>query len=81
MADWKTRSLEHLWYCCAQMKDYEGFPPLHVTRATGPYIVLADGTRVEADYVNLGTLIVRGMTPAGRVDIPWRNIQTVEFRR
>jgi adenosylmethionine-8-amino-7-oxononanoate aminotransferase len=46
MADWKTRSLEHLWYCCAQMKDYEEFPPLHVTRATGPYIVLADGTRL-----------------------------------
>ena len=48
---------------------------------SGATAVLADGTRVEADYVNLGTLIVRGMTPAGRVDIPWQNIQTVEFRR
>lgn len=47
----------------------------------GATAVLADGTRVEADYVNLGTLIVRGMSPAGRVDIPWQNIQTVEFRR
>jgi hypothetical protein len=48
---------------------------------SGATAVLVDGTRVEADYVNLGTLIVRGMTPAGRVDIPWQNIQTVEFRR
>lgn len=48
---------------------------------SGATAVLADGTRVEADYVNLGTLIVRGMSPAGRVDIPWQNIQTVEFRR
>lgn len=47
----------------------------------GATAVLADGTRVEADYVNLGTLIVRGMSPAGRVDIPWQNIQMVEFRR
>jgi hypothetical protein len=48
---------------------------------SGATAVLADGTRVEADYVNLGTLIVRGMSPAGRVDIPWQDIQTVEFRR
>lgn len=48
---------------------------------SGATAVLADGTRVEADYVNLGTMIVRGMTPAGRVDIPWQNVQTLEFRR
>ena len=55
------------------------FADTHIRSGAGA--VLTDGTRVEADYVNLGTLIVRGMTPAGRVDIPWQNIQTVEFRR
>ena len=48
---------------------------------SGATAVLVDGTRVEADYVNLGALIVRGMSPTGRVDIPWQNIQTLEFRR
>lgn len=48
---------------------------------SGATAVLTDGTRVEADYVNLGTLIVRGMTPAGRVDIPWQEIQRIEFQR
>ncbi len=44
--DWEERALEHLWYCCAQMKDYESFPPLHVKEASGSHIVLADGTRL-----------------------------------
>lgn len=48
---------------------------------SGATAVLTDGTRVEADYVNLGTLIVRGMTRAVRVDIPWQDIQRIEFRR
>ena len=42
---------------------------------------LTDGTRVEADYVNLGGMLLRGTTPGGRIDIPWQEIQTVEFRR
>jgi hypothetical protein len=36
---------------------------------------------VEADYVNLGGMLLRGTTPGGRIDIPWQDIQTVEFRR
>jgi hypothetical protein len=44
-------------------------------------VVLADGTRVDADDANLGTLIVRGLSSAGRVDIPWRDIQTLVFQR
>jgi len=44
-------------------------------------VLLTDGTRVEADYVNLGGMLLRGTVGGGRVDIPWQDIQTVEFRR
>jgi hypothetical protein len=44
-------------------------------------VLLTDGTRVEADYVNLGGMLLRGTIPGGRMDIPWQDIQTVEFRR
>lgn len=43
--------------------------------------VLADGSRVEGDYVSLGTTALRGMTPEGRVDIPWEEIQLLRFER
>jgi len=43
--------------------------------------VLLDGSRVEADYVNLGTTVFRGRTPRGRVDVPWGEIKTVVFTR
>ena len=41
--------------------------------------VLLDGSRVEGDYVNLGTAVLRGMTPQGRVDIPWQEIGDIHF--
>jgi hypothetical protein len=44
-------------------------------------VVLSDGSRVEADHVNLGTTVLRGFAPQGRVDIPWDEIETVRFRR
>ena len=47
----------------------------------GADIVLADGGRIAADYVNLGTAIVRGGTVDGRVDIPWQDIQMLRFTR
>jgi peptidoglycan-associated lipoprotein len=40
---------------------------------------LVDGSRVEGDYVSLGTMVLRGMTPQGRVDIPWEEIENVSF--
>ena len=43
--------------------------------------VLVDGTIVEGDYVNLGTMFVGGQTPHGRLDIPWEQIETVRFTR
>jgi hypothetical protein len=44
-------------------------------------IGLADGTRIDADYVNLGTAILRGTTPDGRLDIPWQDIEVLRFVR
>ena len=44
-------------------------------------IALADGTRIDADYVNLGTAILRGTTPEGRIDIPWQDIEVLRFIR
>jgi hypothetical protein len=43
--------------------------------------VLTDGSRVESDYVNLGTTFIRGRTAHGRVDIPWEQIEVVRFSR
>ncbi len=43
--------------------------------------VLLDGSTVEGDSVNLGTTILRGATPQGRVDIPWNTIESIRFSR
>ena len=43
--------------------------------------VLTDGSRIESDYVNLGTTFIRGRTAQGRVDIPWHQIEVVRFTR
>jgi hypothetical protein len=43
--------------------------------------VLDDGSRLEADYVSLGTTFVRGRTAHGRIDIPWQHIEIVRFTR
>jgi hypothetical protein len=44
-------------------------------------IVLLDGSTVEADSVNLGTTILRGTSPQGRVDIPWREVEQLRLVR
>jgi hypothetical protein len=43
--------------------------------------LLADGGRLEGDYVNWGTAVLRGMTSGGRVEIPWQEIELVRFNR
>jgi hypothetical protein len=61
-------------------------------RALPPYValkhfrhgvtaVLADGSKIDGDYVNLGTALLRGATPQGTIDIPWEEIESVRFRR
>ena len=53
--------------------------PTHFRYAAS--VLLNDGSRVDGDYVNLGTVILRGLTPEGRVDIPWQDIEVVRFSR
>jgi hypothetical protein len=43
--------------------------------------VLADGSKIDGDYVNLGTALLRGATPQGTIDIPWDEIESIRFRR
>ncbi len=47
----------------------------------GATATLVDGTRVDGDYVNLGTALLRGMTAEGHVDIPWQDIESIRFSR
>jgi hypothetical protein len=59
------------------------FPPYwtHTHFRYAATAVLNDGSRVEGDYVNLGATTLRGMTPQGRVEIRWEDIETVRFQR
>lgn len=43
--------------------------------------ILTDGRRVEGDYVNLGTAIIRGTTREGKVEVPWQDIESIRFIR
>jgi hypothetical protein len=43
--------------------------------------VLTDGSRIEADYLNFGTAVLRGMTLQGRVDVPFEQIESIRFTR
>ncbi len=58
-----------------------GLPPYVTHYRYGVSVTLMDGERVEADYVNLGSAMLRGTTPNGRVDIPWEEVQQVIFER
>ncbi len=58
--------------------------PPHVAKTHFRYAataILTDGSRIEGEYVNLGTTLLRGTTPQGRVDIPWEEIETIRFQR
>jgi hypothetical protein len=58
-------------------------PPYYVRRhfRYAATAVLTDGSRVEGDYVNLGTLVLRGQTAQGRLDLSWEDIESVRFQR
>lgn len=40
------KDLGHFWHPCAQMHDFEDFPPMAVESASGSYLYLKDGTKV-----------------------------------
>ena len=58
-------------------------PPYFVSRHVryAATVLMTDGSRVEADYINLGTMVLRGQTAEGRVDISWEDIESVRFQR
>lgn len=59
----------------------QGLLPPYVTHFRYSAVAeLVDGSRVEGDYVNLGTVVLRGLTPQGRVDIPWTEVENVRFK-
>lgn len=41
-----NRDRRHIWHPCSQMKDYESFLPLIISKAYGSYIELKDGRRI-----------------------------------
>lgn len=44
-------------------------------------VSLVGGQQIEADYVNLGATVVRGMTQNGRVEILWQDVEYLVFDR
>ena len=46
MTPLQQRDLQHIWHPCAQMKDYESFPPLEVVSAQGSHFTLASGEKI-----------------------------------
>jgi hypothetical protein len=44
-------------------------------------VIMVTGQQVEADYVNLGATIVRGVGENGRVDVPWEEVEHIIFDR
>jgi hypothetical protein len=47
----------------------------------GATAILTDGSRIDADYLNFGTAVLRGMTSQGRVDVPFDEIESIRFTR
>ena len=46
MSTLPDRALKHIWYPCSQMKDYETFPPLHIVKAEGSFLITAEGKKI-----------------------------------
>jgi len=57
MKEWQKKDLQYVWHPCAQMKDYEEFPPIIVDRGEGVYLYDIDGKQyldaVSSWWVNL----------------------------
>ena len=53
--------------------------PEHIYSAAT--VTFTDGSTLDGDNVNPGTLLLRGTTPEGRVEIPWQEIETLRFTR
>jgi len=36
----------HIWHPCSQMKDYEDYPPIHIDRAEGVWLIKKNGEKI-----------------------------------
>ena len=56
-AEWRTRSLRHVWHPCTQMKRQASMPLLALSHGEGPWLVDMDGRRyldgISSWWVNL----------------------------
>jgi adenosylmethionine---8-amino-7-oxononanoate aminotransferase len=41
-----NKDMQHLWYPCSNMRNYENFKPVHIHKAYGSYIELKDGRKL-----------------------------------
>lgn len=39
-------ALEHIWYPCSQMKDYNSLPPIEISKASGSYLYDENGHKI-----------------------------------
>jgi adenosylmethionine---8-amino-7-oxononanoate aminotransferase len=46
MSELIARDLAHVWHPCSQMKDFEHFPPLEISHASGSYLVTKQGNKI-----------------------------------
>ena len=57
MNNFQKKDLQYIWHPCAQMKDYEDFPPIVIERGKGAYLYDVDGKSyldaVSSWWVNL----------------------------
>lgn len=57
MNNFQKKDLQYIWHPCAQMKDYEDFPPVVIERGKGAYLYDVDGKSyldaVSSWWVNL----------------------------
>jgi len=51
--------------------------PTHVRYTAA--VALVDGSVLEGTYVNLGTTVLRGISPQGRIEVPLEDIESVRF--
>lgn len=58
-------------------------PPYFVSEhfRSAATVLFLDGSKLEGDYFDPGTLLLRGMTADGRVEVPWGEIETLRFTR
>ena len=67
-----------------ERKDLASTLPPYVSATHAQYAataVLVDGSTIQADYVNFGTIILRGTGPQGSIELPLEDVRTLKITR